>query len=183
MTDFVEDSNNPIKKVASSSYNVDMFVEIPYNSFVKYEYDKEMNKIRCDRILNTAMSYPGNYGYIPETLSGDGDPLDILLISDFSLFPGTVINVKIIGVLLTEDEKGNDEKIIAVPDEYIDPRMKNIDNYSDLSNWTLSKIDHFFTHYKDNEENKWVKVKGFKNKNDALDVLKKSVERFTNYQI
>ena len=94
-----------------------------------------------------------------------------------------MILFKAFHVLLTEDEKGNDEKIIAVPDEYIDPRMKNIDNYSDLSNWTLSKIDHFFTHYKDNEENKWVKVKGFKNKNDALDVLKKSVERFTNYQI
>jgi inorganic pyrophosphatase len=161
-----------------SKYNVDMIVEVPNGSNVKYEYDKELNKIRCDRILNTAMGYPGNYGFIPKTLSGDGDPLDILLVSDFVLVPGSIINVKIIGVLLTEDEKGDDEKIIAIPSSKIDPRMNNINNYKDLSNWTLSRIDHFFTHYKDNEEEKWVKVKGFKNNVTALKIYKKSLERY-----
>ena len=161
-----------------SNFYVDMIVEVPNNSNVKYEFDKELNKIRCDRILNTAMGYPGNYGYIPNTLSGDGDPLDILLISDFVLVPGCIINVKIIGVLLTEDEKGDDEKIIAVPNEKVDPRMKTIVNYKDLTNWNISRIDHFFTHYKDNEEGKWVKVKGFKNNKAALKIYNKSIERF-----
>jgi inorganic pyrophosphatase len=161
-----------------SNYNVDMIVEVPNHSNVKYEFDKKLNKIRCDRILNTSMGYPGNYGFIPNTLSGDGDPLDILLVCDFVLVPGTVINVRIVGVLLTEDEKGEDEKIIAVPDSSVDPRMKHIKSYKKLNNWTLTRINHFFTHYKDNEDEKWVKVKGFKNNKEALKIYKKSIERF-----
>lgn len=153
---------------------VDMIVEVPYRSNIKYEFDKKLNLMRCDRILNTSMSYPGNYGYIPNTLSGDGDPLDILLISDYQIFPGTIVNVKIIGVLLTEDEKGEDEKIIAVPSDVVDPTYSEINNISDLSKVTLSKIRHFFNHYKDIEKNKWVKVNGFKDKNEALQVYIKS---------
>jgi inorganic pyrophosphatase len=156
------------------SYNVDMIVEVPYRSNVKYEIDKKLNLMRCDRILNTSMSYPGNYGYIPNTLAGDGDPLDILLISDYQIFPGTIINVKIIGVLLTEDEQGNDEKIIAVPNEQVDPTYSEINNIKDLSKSTLSKIKHFFNHYKDIEKNKWVNVTGFKDKNVALKIYIKS---------
>ena len=156
------------------SYNVDMIVEVPYRSNVKYEFDKELNLMRCDRILNTSMSYPGNYGYIPNTLSGDGDPLDILLISDYQIFPGTIVNVRIIGVLLTEDEKGKDEKIIAVPSDGVDPTYSEINNFSDLSKVTLSKIRHFFNHYKDIEKDKWVKVNGFKDRSEALQVYIKS---------
>ena len=105
---------------------LDMIVEIPLNSNVKYEYDKRLNKMRCDRIISTSMLYPGNYGYIPETLSGDGDPLDILLICDYPIYPGTIINVKVIGVLITEDENGEDEKLIAVPSPSVDKNSNRI---------------------------------------------------------
>ena len=153
-----------------------MIVEIPYNSFVKYEFDKDMGKMRCDRVLHTAMSYPGNYGYFPNTLSGDGDPLDVLMISDYPIYPGILVEVKIIGVLLTTDEKGPDEKIIAVPSEKVDPNYTHINNYSDLPSWTLSKIKHFFAHYKDTESKKWVKVEEFKGREDAIQIYTKAAE-------
>ena len=153
---------------------VDMIVEIPYKSDVKYEIDNELNMMRCDRILNTAMNYPGNYGYIPNTLAGDGDPLDILLISDYQIFPGTIIKTRIVGVLITEDEKGMDEKIIAVPDSKVDPNYLEINNITDLSKHTLYKIRHFFNHYKDIERNKWVKVKGFGDSEKAVEIYEKS---------
>ena len=108
------------------AFQLDMIVEIPYNSSVKYEFDKELNIMRCDRLLKTSMLYPGNYGYIPDTLSGDGDPLDILLVCDYSIYPGTIINVKVIGVLLTTDEKGDDEKLIAVPSKSVDQIKTNL---------------------------------------------------------
>ena len=149
------------------NYEVDMIVEIPYNSQVKYEYDEKIGKMRCDRILNTAMLYPGNYGYIPHTLSGDGDPLDILLITEYSIYPGTIVKVRMIGVLYTEDEKGKDEKLLAVPSPDVDNNYEDIHNLEDLSNNLKKKIKHFFTHYKDNDKNKWVKVKEFGNKQEA----------------
>ena len=135
---------------------VDVVIEMPYNSHIKYEYDEKINKIRCDRILNTSMNYPGNFGYIPNTLSGDGDPLDILMVCDYQLLPGIVIKIKF-GVLLTEDEKGADEKLLVVPYKGVDPSYEHIDDYTQLPKPTLSKIKHFFTHYKDNEEDKWVR--------------------------
>ena len=101
-------------KILSMS-TVDIIIEIPYNSFVKYEYDKTEQKMRCDRVLHTAMAYPGNYGYIPNTLSGDGDPLDVLMICEYPIYPGTIVKARMVGVLFTKDEKGDDEKIIAVP--------------------------------------------------------------------
>ena len=148
-----------------------MIVEIPYNSYVKYEFDKKTQKIRCDRILNTSMLYPGNYGYIPNTLSGDGDPLDVILICDYSLYPNTIIKIIIIGVLLTVDENGSDEKIIAVPDNSVDPNYGNINNVTDLSKFQLMKIKHFFQHYKDNEETKWAIVEDFKDREFAIDLF------------
>ncbi len=157
--------------------NLDMIVEIPYNSFVKYEFDKDMGKMRCDRVLHTAMSYPGNYGYFPNTLSGDGDPLDVLMISDYPIYPGILVEVKIIGVLLTTDEKGADEKIIAVPSEKVDPNYTHVNNYTDLSMVTVSKIRHFFEHYKDTESEKWVTVEEFKDREDAIHIYTKAVER------
>lgn len=152
---------------------VDSFIEIPYNSFVKYEYDSKIKKIRCDRILNTSMLYPGNYGYIPNTLAKDGDELDILVLSNFPLHPGTVIESKIIGVLMMEDEKGIDEKIIAVPSQNIDPDSKYINDINDCKPIVLKKIKHFFQHYKDNEEKKWSKVTGFHDKNYAIGLYNK----------
>jgi inorganic pyrophosphatase len=141
----------------------DAIIEIPYNSFIKYEIDKSKNIIRCDRILNTSMVYPGNYGYFPNTLAGDGDPLDVLLISNYSLHPGIIIEVKIIGVLLMQDEDGQDEKIIAVPSNNVDINYININNLDDLPKSILSKIKHFFEHYKDNDSKKWCNVGDFKN--------------------
>jgi inorganic pyrophosphatase len=157
--------------------NLDMIVEIPYNSFVKYEFDKDMGKMRCDRVLHTAMSYPGNYGYFPNTLSGDGDPLDVLMISDYPIYPGILVEVKIIGVLLTTDEKGPDEKVIVVPSEKVDPNYTHVNNYTDLPMVTVSKIRHFFEHYKDTESEKWVKVEEFKDREEAIQIYTKAVER------
>ena len=149
---------------------VDMIVEIPFNSSIKYEFDEKANKMRCDRVLHTAMSYPGNYGFIPNTKAGDGDPLDILLISDYSIYPGTIIQAKIIGALDTEDEKGKDEKILAVPAKSVDPSFKDINDVWDLHSYTLTKIRHFFEHYKDAEKNKWVKVGEFVPLKPAIEI-------------
>ena len=153
---------------------VDMIVEIPFNSSIKYEFDEKVNKMRCDRVLHTAMSYRGNYGFIPNTKAGDGDPLDILLISDYSIYPGTIIQAKIIGALDTEDEKGKDEKIIAVPAESVDPSFKDINDVWDLHSYTLTKIRHFFEHYKDAEKNKWVKVGEFVPLKPAIEICQSS---------
>ena len=149
---------------------VEMIVEIPYNSCVKYELDKN-NRLVCDRILHTAMAYPGNYGYIPNTLAGDGDPLDVLLICDHPLFPTSRVSIKVIGLLKTEDEKGQDEKLIAVPSTSVDPNYSEINEISDIPKHTLSKIRHFFSHYKDMEEDKWVVVGDFMNRAYAEDLL------------
>lgn len=157
---------------------IDMIVEIPYNSLVKYEYDENHKCMRCDRILNTSMLYPGNYGFIPNTLSGDNDPVDILLLTEYPLYPGSIINVKLIGVLLTSDEKGDDEKLLAVPSLEVDTKFKNINDLIDLEDITLNKIQHFFTHYKDNDQHKWVKVKHFSNKKKALEILELAKKRF-----
>lgn len=151
---------------------IDMIVEVPSGSFIKYELDR-LGNIRCDRILHTAMAYPGNYGYIPYTLSGDGDPTDIILLTEYPLQAGIYIKVRVIGVLLTEDEKGNDEKVLAVPCSKVDPHYDNIDDIDDLPSVVISKVKHFFEHYKDNEPEKWVIVKNFKNKDYALDLIKK----------
>ena len=154
--------------------DIDMVVEIPYNSFVKYEYDGEKKMMRCDRVLHTAMAYPGNYGFFPNTLAGDGDPLDVLMICDYAIYPGIHVKVKIIGVLITKDEKGDDEKILVVPNIKVDPNYTNINDYNDLPKWTLSKIKHFFEHYKDTECDKWVQVKGFEGREKAIEIYKKS---------
>ena len=152
---------------------IDIIIEIPYNSFVKYEIDEKENKIRCDRILNTAMLYPGNYGYIPNTLAQDGDALDVLLICDYPIYPNVIIESKIIGVLIMEDEKGIDEKILAVPSNNVDPSFKYINEITDISKYNLEKIKHFFKHYKDNDDNKWSKVSDIKNSDEAFKLFQK----------
>ena len=152
---------------------VDVVIEIPYNTFIKYEFDDKIGKMRCDRILNTAMLYPGNYGYIPNTLAGDGDALDILLVCDYPIYPGVIVKSKIIGVLIMEDEKGIDEKVIVVPAPEVDSNYNDVDELSDLPKVTVSKIRHFFEHYKDNETTKWCKVKNFENAKHAVDLFTK----------
>ena len=162
----------------SDSYLTDMIVEIPYNSNVKYEME-ENNVLRCDRILNTSMMYPGNYGYIPNTLSGDGDPLDILLLTSYPILSGVIIKVKIIGVLNTTDESGTDEKILCVPCEKVDLKYKDVNSINDIPKITLDKVAHFFTHYKDNDKNKWVIVGNFGDKDDALKVLNQAKKQIS----
>jgi inorganic pyrophosphatase len=146
---------------------VDFLTEVPLNSNIKYEFDKELNMLRCDRILHTSMAYPGNYGYIPKTLSNDGDPIDVLMISDYKIQPMTIVKVKIIGVLQMKDEKGEDEKLIVVPDKSIDPYYTKVNDLRDIPEHLLDKIKHFFEHYKDTEPNKWVNVMGFGNREMA----------------
>lgn len=153
-------------------------VEIPQGSNVKYELDKEKNVLFVDRFLHTSMYYPFNYGFIPQTLADDGDPVDVLVVCENPVFPGSVIKVKPIGVLIMEDEAGQDEKIIAVPLEKIDP----IDGiYSDLKQIPAAiknKIKHFFEYYKSLEPGKWVKVKKWLDHKKAEEFIMKAIKNF-----
>ena len=151
----------------------DAYIEIPYNTSVKYEYDKQLNKMRCDRILNTSMLYPGNYGYIPNTLSPDGDPLDIIILCDYSIHPGCYAECKIIGGIETDDENGKDDKILAVLSDSLDPKSKLFNDVNDINKIDLDNILYFLKHYKDNETNKFVNIGKIYNKQTALDVVAK----------
>jgi len=128
---------------------------------IKYELDKDAGILVVDRFLYTPMTYPGNYGFVPHTLSEDGDPIDVLVCNTRALIPGCVINVRPIGALMMEDDAGKDEKIIAVPSSHLTKRYEGINNFSDLPEITLLQIEHFFEHYKDLEPGKWVKVVGW----------------------
>ena len=161
--------------MSEPSYLIDVFIEIPFRSNIKYEYDSDYKCVRCDRILNTSLVYPYNYGFIPNTIAGDGDPLDVVLITNYKLYPNTVIESKIIGVLLTEDEKGEDHKIIAIPSSTVDPRYSHVVNYTDLDQHILIQIHHFFENYKKLDKNKWVKVSGYKNREYAYQIYQNSL--------
>lgn len=157
---------------------INVVIEVPMGaSPVKYEMDKDSGAIFVDRFLTTAMVYPCNYGFIPHTLSGDGDPADVLVVSRLPVTPGAVIAARPIGVLLMEDESGQDEKILAVPTTKLDPYYSNIESYKDLPEIFLAQISHFFTHYKDLEKGKWVKVLGWEAKEKAEALIKEAVER------
>lgn len=160
------------------SFIQDIVIEIPYNTVVKYEFDYEKKLMRCDRILNTAMAYPGSYGYFPQTLAEDGDALDVLLICEHQIFPNTIIKAKIIGVLKLTDEKGKDDKIIAVPAPDVDSHYLDINDITDLSKSILSKIKHFFEHYKDNEPEKWCIVNEYDSRLEALKILDNCKTRY-----
>jgi inorganic pyrophosphatase len=153
---------------------VNAIIEIPQNQIgIKYEIDKESGAIFVDRFLSTPMFYPANYGFIPNTLGDDGDPLDILVISPFAIMPGAVINARIIGVLEMEDEKGMDEKIIAVPSSSISKEYDDIKDIENLPQNIKNQIKHFFERYKDLEDGKWVKVKNFHSKKTAIEIIEK----------
>lgn len=143
------------------SYEINVHIEIPHGSSVKYEI--EDGKLCVDRILSTSMTYPGNYGYIPKTLADDGDPIDVLIIRTQQLIPMSFIKCRVLGMLITEDEKGYDQKIIAVPAESVDRSLAHLCDIDDINNIQLQVIRDFFTHYKNNEPNKWVKVYDFQN--------------------
>lgn len=153
-----------------------MRVEIPRGSNIKYEIKD--NRLICDRVLHTPMSYIFNYGCFEETLAGDGDPLDVVLLTDTPFFPGCYVNCKIIGVLITRDEKGDDEKIITVPTESVDPRYKDINRIGDLPNSTLDQIRFFFENYKSLEKGKIVEVKQFLDRERAWGIYQESIQNY-----
>ena len=157
--------------------DVNVIIEVPVGGQpIKYEMDKNSGTLVVDRFLYTPMTYPGNYGFVPHTLSDDGDPIDVLVCNTRQLIPGCVINVRPIGVLIMEDNSGQDEKIIAVPSPHLTRRYENVKNYTDLPEITLQQIQHFFEHYKDLEPGKWVKVDGWANADEARIAIQKAVE-------
>lgn len=143
---------------------------------IKYEIDKDSGAVFVDRIINTSMFYPCNYGFVPNTLHADGDPTDVLVLTDVSLLPGVVVHCRPIGVLKMEDDGGMDDKIIAVPVEKTDPFQKHIQDIGDVPPKTIDRIQHFFEHYKDLEKGKWVKILGWGNKAEAEVILETSIK-------
>jgi inorganic pyrophosphatase len=153
-------------KDAPEFFNV--IIEIPMNADpIKYEVDKETGAIFVDRFMGTSMHYPCNYGYVPRTVAGDGDPVDVLVITPFPLIPGVVVRCRALGLLEMEDEKGQDAKVLAVPDDKILPIYSHWKSRTDINPMRLHQIQHFFEHYKDLEPGKWVKVKGWGDVADA----------------
>lgn len=155
---------------------INVFVEIPQGSDIKYELDKDSGVVFVDRFLYTAFSYPFNYGFMPGTMGEDGDPLDILVLSSKSVATGTVIPSVPIAMLEMEDEEGIDTKIIAVPTAKVDPLYGTWDSASDIPQAIKDKIKHFFEHYKELEPGKWVKIKDWKSKEDAHEAIKKGMK-------
>lgn len=157
---------------------VNVVIEVPMNADpVKYEMDKDSGAIFVDRFIATPMYYPCNYGFIPHSLSEDGDPADVLVIADFPIMSGAVVSVKPVGVLIMEDEKGMDEKILAVPAKKLNSQFESIDSYQELPQSLINKIKHFFEHYKDLEKGKWVKVKTFENADKAKELIMEAIAR------
>jgi inorganic pyrophosphatase len=158
--------------------DINVIVEVPVGGDpIKYEMDKEAGTLVVDRFLYTPMTYPGNYGFVPHTLSEDGDPIDVLIASTRPLVPGCVISVRPIGVLMMEDNSGKDEKIIAVPSTKLTLRYEKVLEYTDLPDITIKQIQHFFEHYKDLEPGKWVKIYGWKGSKEAGELILQAIER------
>jgi inorganic pyrophosphatase len=157
---------------------VNVIVEVPVGGEpIKYEMDKAAGTLFVDRFLYTAMRYPGNYGFIPHTLSDDGDPCDVLVASQRHIVPGAVIAVRPVGVLRMQDEEGSDEKILAVPVSRLTQRYDKILSYTDLPDITLKQIQHFFEHYKDLEPGKWVRVLGWGGPEEAQKLILQAIDR------
>ncbi len=158
--------------------DVNVIIEVPLGGQpIKYEMDKEAGTLFVDRFLYTPMNYPGNYGFVPHTLSDDGDPIDVLVCNTRQLIPGCVINVRPIGVLIMEDNNGQDEKIIAVPAPHLTLRYADVHNPGDLPEITLKQIAHFFEHYKDLEPGKWVKIGDWGDADEARRMIVAAIER------
>ncbi|WP_278347855.1 inorganic diphosphatase [Helicobacter pullorum] len=165
-------------EVGENPGKLNVVIEIPYGSNIKYEIDKESGAVVVDRVMYSAMFYPANYGFVPNTLSDDGDPADVLVLNEYPLQAGSVIKARLIGVLIMEDESGLDEKLIAVPISKIDPRYDNIKSLADLPQITLDRIKNFFETYKMLEPNKWVKVKEFQDLESAKAILDKAIQNY-----
>ena len=169
--DAIAIGNNP-------PHDVNVIVEVPIGGEpIKYEMDKAPGTLVVDRFLHTPMRYPGNYGFVPHTLSEDGDPIDVLIANTRPIVPGAVINVRPVGVLKMQDEAGGDEKVLAVPVPKLTKRYENVKEYTDLPVITLQQVQHFFEHYKDLEPGKWVKVLGWGDAAEARKLITEAIER------
>ncbi|BFM21273.1 inorganic diphosphatase [Gilvimarinus japonicus] len=159
--------------------DMNVIIEIPMNGEpIKYEVDKDSDAIFVDRVLSTSMHYPCNYGYVPHTLCGDGDPVDVLVLMTHALMPGSVIRCRPVGVLKMTDESGEDAKVLAVPVDKITPLYSSVKDVTDVPEITLKSIEHFFERYKDLEPGKWVKVDGWEGVEAARTEINDSVERY-----
>ncbi|WP_137043357.1 inorganic diphosphatase [Pseudolabrys sp. FHR47] len=159
-------------------HDVYAVIEVPLGGVpVKYEFDKASSALFVDRFLHTAMFYPGNYGFIPHTLSNDGDPCDVLVITQVPVVPGAVIRVRPVGALLMEDEAGGDEKILAVPVDKLHPFYRGITSYRDLPDVMIEQIAHFFQHYKDLEKGKWVSIVKWLDAREAETLIVDGIKR------
>ncbi len=167
----INPGENPPKRMTA-------VIEVPEGGHVKYEIDKSTGLLRVDRILHTPLSYPADYGYFPGTLGDDRDPLDCVVVSNASLHPGVLIEVRPIGVLLMEDQAGGDEKIICVPLDKIDPFHTNTHFIDQLPPILKAKIEYFFSHYKDLEPNKWSKIIGWGDREQADKIIMESIDRY-----
>jgi inorganic pyrophosphatase len=157
---------------------VNVVIEVPIGGEpIKYELDKASGTLVVDRFLYTSMRYPGNYGFIPHTLSDDGDPCDVLVANTRAIVPGAVIAVRPVGVLIMEDEAGQDEKIVAVPTSKLTKRYDGVKDVNDLPDITLKQIEHFFEHYKDLEPGKWVKIVRWGDAAEARRMIKDAIDR------
>ncbi len=159
-------------------WDVNVIVEVPAGgSPVKYEMDKDSGALFVDRVIHTPMRYPCSYGFVPHTLSDDGDPIDVLVASDVPFMAGSVVRVRPVGVLKMKDEKGEDEKVVAVPVSKVHPFFDKVKDYSDLPDILQQQIKHFFEHYKDLEAGKWVKVEGWGDANEAAKMIEDAIDR------
>ncbi|MBB2202521.1 inorganic diphosphatase [Gluconacetobacter tumulisoli] len=156
-------------------FDINVVIEIPQGSSVKYEVDKDSGAIVVDRVLFTPMAYPAAYGFIPGTLAADGDPADALVLIPAPVVPGAVIRARPIGMLRMEDESGQDEKIICVPHDKVNPYYSKVEKIADLPEILIQQIEHFFTRYKDLEKGKWVKVAGWAGREEAGDIIRESL--------
>ena len=171
-----------IKPGHNAPEDINVFIEIPaYNEPVKYEYNKHIGMFFVDRFISTTMQYPCNYGFIPNTLSEDGDPIDVLVFSQVALRPGVIINCRPVGVLKMTDESGVDAKVLSVPTDKLTKVYTEIRNVGDLPAPLCQQIKHFFEHYKDLESGKWVKVDGFESVDVAKIDIKNSIQRYDKH--
>jgi inorganic pyrophosphatase len=158
--------------------DINVVIEVPIGGEpIKYEMDKESGALWVDRFLYTSMRYPGNYGFIPHTLSNDGDPCDVIVANTRAIIPGAVMSCRVVGVLLMEDEHGGDEKLLAVPSPKLTKRYAQVNNYLDLPAITIQQIEHFFAHYKDLEPNKWVRIIRWGDAAEARALVIEGIER------
>lgn len=168
-------STSKVTPGANFPEEMNVIIEIAQGSSVKYEMDKESGLLKVDRFIHSAMVYPFNYGFVPGTMTGDGDPLDVAVLSAQPVIPGCILPARPIGMLDMEDESGIDTKIIAVPAKNVDPWYAEIDDIEAIDKHTLNEIKHFFSHYKELETGKWVKIRQFGSKAEAMEAIQKSI--------